>query len=141
MRQARGVPATPPTLPLDTGEFAEVVLRGALRDPAGTGRVVAFFERFLGLRLGGRRWVVLTNRRLLVLRRRDPKAYPAGKWFDVSLDRRRIKASMPFMEGSLVVMAMVSGKGPAALLLPSAAFKEAQRMARALGADEASAGR
>jgi hypothetical protein len=112
-----------------------VVLRGALRDPAGTGRVVAFFERFLGLRLGGRRWVVLTNRRLLVLRRRDPNAYAADRWFDVSLDRRRIQASMPFTEGSLVVMALVSSKGPAALLLPRAAFKEAQRMARALGAD------
>jgi hypothetical protein len=129
------VPATPPTLPLDTGEFAEVVLRGALRDPAGTGRVVAFLERFLGLRFGARRWVVLTNRRLLVLRRRDPKAYAADRWFDVSFDRRRIQASMPFMEGSLVVMAMVSSKGPVALLLPSKSFKEAQRMARALGAD------
>lgn len=129
------MPATPPILPLDTGEFAEVVLRGALRDPRGTGRVVAFFERFLGLRLGGRRWVVLTNRRLLVLRRRDPKAYAADRWFDVSLDRRRIQASMPVMEGSLVVIAMVSSKGPAALLLPPAAFKAAQRMARALGAD------
>ena len=112
-----------------------MVLRGALRDPAGTGRVVAFIERFLGLRLGGRRWVVLTNRRLLVLRRRDPKAYRAGAWFDVSLDRRRITGSMPVTEGSLVVMAMVSSKGPASLLLPSAAFKEAQRMARALGAE------
>ncbi|HEX4428994.1 MAG TPA: hypothetical protein VHZ96_06990 [Frankiaceae bacterium] len=125
----------PPTLPLDTGEFTEVVLRGALRDPAGTGRVVAFLERFLGMRFGGRRWVVLTNRRLLVLRRRNPKSYAADRWFDVSLDRRRIQASMPFMEGSLVVMAMVSSKGPSALLLPSGAFKEAQRMARALGAD------
>ncbi len=129
------MPATPPTLPLEAGEFAEVVLRGALRDPAGTGRVVAFLERFLGLRIGGRRWVVLTNRRLLVLRRRDPRAYRGDQWFDVSLDRRRIRASMPFMEGSLVVMAMVSAKGPATLLLPSRAFKEAQRMARSLGAD------
>jgi hypothetical protein len=130
------VPAKPPNLPLDTGEFAEVILRGALRDPAGTGRVVAFVERFLGLRLGGRRWVVLTNRRLLLLRRRDPKSYSGDKWFDVSLDRRRIQASMPFMEGSLVVMPMVSTKGPAALLLPSPSFKEAQRLARLLGASE-----
>jgi hypothetical protein len=130
------VPAKPPNLPLDTGEFAEVILRGALRDPAGTGRVVAFVERFLGLRLGGRRWVVLTNRRLLLLRRRDPKSYSGDKWFDVSLDRRRIQASMPFMEGSLVVMPMVSTKGAAALLLPSPSFKEAQRLARLLGASE-----
>jgi hypothetical protein len=130
------VPAKPPNLQLDTGEFAEVILRGALRDPAGTGRVVAFVERFLGLRLGGRRWVVLTNRRLLLLRRRDPKSYSGDKWFDVSLDRRRIQASMPFMEGSLVVMPMVSTKGPAALLLPSPSFKEAQRLARLLGASE-----
>jgi hypothetical protein len=134
MRQARGMPATPPTLPLERGEFSEVVLRGAIRDPGGPGRVSAFVEHFLGMRLGGRRWVVLTNRRLLVLRRRKPKAYSEGQWFDVSLDRRRITASMPFMEGSLVVMPLVSSKGPASLLLPSASFKDAQRLARALGA-------
>jgi hypothetical protein len=129
------VPPSPPTLPLERGEFAEVVLRGALRDPGGTGKAVAFAERFMGMRLGGRRWVVLTNRRLLVLRRREPASYEKDQWFDVSLDRRRIRASMPFMEGSLVVMPLVSTQGPAALLLPSAAFKEAQRMARALGAN------
>jgi hypothetical protein len=128
------MPATVPELPLERGEFAEVVLLGALRDPGGTGRVAARIERFFGLRLGGRRWVVLTNRRLLVLRRRKPQAYRPGEWFDVSLDRGGIRASMPYLEGNLVVMAIVSGKGPATLLLPQAAFREAQRMARALGA-------
>ncbi len=126
--------ASPPSLPLERGEFAEVVLRGALRDPNGTGKLSGVIERFFGVRAGGRRWVVLTNRRLLVLRRRDPKSYGPGDWYDVSLDRRRIHASMPFMEGSLVVMALVSAKGPASLLLPEGALAEARRMARALGA-------
>ena len=126
--------ATPPELPLDRGEFVEVLLRGALRDPNGTGRLAAAAERFFGLRLGARRWIILTNRRLLVLRRRDPKAYGAGDWFDVCLDRAGIRASMPFMEGSLVVMALVSGMGPASVLLPEASYREAVRLARALGA-------
>jgi hypothetical protein len=134
MRQARVVPATPPTLPLEIGEFVELILRGAYRDKGGPGRVGAFIERFLGLRLGGKRWIVLTNRRLLLLRRRDPKRYRPDEWFDVSLDRKRISASMPVMEGSLVVLPIVSAKGPATLLLSAKAFKEAQRTARALGA-------
>ena len=128
------MPTAPPDLPLDRGEFTEVVLRGALRDAAGPGRVSGLIERFFGMRLGGKRWVVLTNRRLVVLRRRKPASYAANEWFDVSLDRRTIRASMPFVEGNLVVMAMVTGKGPTSLLLPGSAFKEAQRMARALGA-------
>ncbi len=128
------MPASPPTLPLDVGEFVEQILRGAYRDQGGPGRIGAFVERFLGLRLGGSRWIVLTNRRLLLLRRRNPQAYKPGEWFDVSLDRRRVSASMPVMEGSLVVLAFVGSKGPASLLLPAAAFKDAQRMARALGA-------
>jgi hypothetical protein len=128
------VPAAPPPLPLDRGEFSEVVLRGSLRDAAGPGRVTGYLERFFGMALGGKRWVVLTNRRLLVLRRRKPASYGGQEWFDVALDRRGIRASMPFMEGNLVVMAMVSGKGPYSMLVPGKAFKEAQRMARALGA-------
>lgn len=128
------MPKAPPELPLDHGEFTEVVLRGALRNAAGPGKVTGFLERFFGMRMGGRRWVVLTNRRLLVLRRREPASYAANEWFDVSLDRRTLRASMPYMEGNLVVMAMVSGKGPTSLLLPGRVFKEAQRMARALGA-------
>lgn len=134
MRQARGVPSSPPTLPLPPGEFVEVILRGAFRDKGGPGRLSAFIERFLGLRLASSRWIVLTNRRLLLLRRRDPQAYKPGEWFDVSLDRKRVSASMPITEGSLVVLPIVGAKGPASLLLPQKAFKEAQRMARALGA-------
>jgi hypothetical protein len=121
-------------MPLERGEFTEVVLRGAIRDAAGPGRITGFLQRFFGVQLGGKRWVALTNRRLLVLRRRKPGAYEGDKWFDVSLDRRLIRAAMPFVEGNLVVMTIVSGKGPATLLLPGSAFKEAQRMARALGA-------
>ena len=34
------------TLPLEPGEFAEVVLRGALRDPAGPGRLSRFHRAF-----------------------------------------------------------------------------------------------
>ncbi len=141
MRQARGMPASPPTLPLDVGEFVELILRGAYRDRGGPGRFGAFVERFLGLRLGGSRWIVLTTRRLLVLRRRNPKAYRAGEWFDVSLDRRRVQASMPFMEGSLVVLPLVSSQGPASLLLSGKTFKDAERMARALGATSGKKGR
>ncbi len=126
--------ATPPELPLDRGEFAEVVLRGALRSPGGPGRLAGFFERFFGVRFGSRRWVILTNRRLLLLRRRKPTAYKSNEWFDVSLDRRSIRASEPVVEGSLVVVAFVSGKGPATLLLPQNSYREAVRFARALGA-------
>jgi hypothetical protein len=128
------MPAAPPELPLEHGEFAEVVLRGALRDPNGVGRLSAKVERFLGLWLGSRRWIVLTNRRLLVLRRRDPKAYGAGNWYDVSLDRVAIRASMPSVQGDLVVMTLVSRLGPGSLLLRRRFYREAVRMARALGA-------
>jgi hypothetical protein len=128
------VGATPPDLPLERGEFAEVVLRGALRDPGGPGKWAAFFEQFFGARLGQRRWVVLTNHRLLLLRRRDPTAYAGDQWFDVSLDRRTLHATAPYMEGSLVVVALVSSKGPANLLLPQKSYREAVRFARAIGA-------
>ncbi len=125
-----------PDLPLARGEFTEVVLRGAMRTSDGPGRLSGLVERFFGARVGSRRWIVLTNTRLLVLRSRDPAAYAADDWFDVSLDRSGIKASMPFMEGSLVVVAIVSRKGPATLLLPEASYREAVRFARALGAKE-----
>jgi hypothetical protein len=123
----------PPELPLERGEFAELVLRGALRDPSGPGKLTSLAERFLGMRLGGRRWVVLTNNRLLVLRRRNPKAYRKDQWFDVSLDRAGVRVSPPFTEGSLVVTPLVTRKGPLTLLLPERSFKEAQRLARSLG--------
>ncbi len=128
--------ATPPTLPLEAGEFVEVVLRGALRDPRGVGRRAALVERFLGMRFGSKRWIALTNRRLVVLRRRDPGAYRGDDWFDVSLDRTGISASMPYVQGSLVVLAIVSRIGPATILLPGSAYREAVRMARSLGAVE-----
>jgi hypothetical protein len=128
------VAATPPDLPLERGEFAEVVFRGALRDPNGTGKLSGFFERFFGARLGSRRWVVLTNNRLLLLRRRDPKKYKGDQWYDASFDRRRLHAAAPFMEGSLVVVALVTSKGPATLLLPEKSYREAVRFSRAVGA-------
>lgn len=126
--------ATPPDFPLELGEFAEVVLRGALRDPGGVGKLSGFFERFFGARLGQRRWVVLTNNRLLLLRRRNPKAYQGDLWFDASFDRRRLHAAAPFVEGSLVVVALVTSKGPATLLLPQKSYREAVRFARAINA-------
>ena len=133
-------PAVVPDLPLQRGEFTEVVLRGAMRT-SDAGKLSGFVERFFGARLGSSRWIVLTNARLLVLRARDPSAYGADDWFDVSLDRGGIKASMPFMEGSLVVVAIVSRKGPATLLLPEASYREAIRFARALGAEDRRPGR
>lgn len=132
--QAQGVAATPPDLPLERGEFAEVVLRGALRDPGGTGRLSGFLERFFGARLGSRRWVILTNQRLLLLRRRDPKSYKGDQWFDAQFDRRALHAAAPFVEGSLVVVALVTSKGPATLLLPEKFYREAVRFSRAVGA-------
>jgi hypothetical protein len=128
------VAATPPDFPLELGEFAEVVLRGALRDPRGVGKLSGFFERFFGARLGQRRWVILTNNRLLLLRRRDPKHYKGDLWFDAAFDRRALHAAPPFMEGSLVVVALVSSIGPATLLLPQKSYREAVRLARAIGA-------
>ena len=129
--QARGLAATPPDPPLERGEFTEVVLRGALRDPGGPGscRILrALLRRAPRLR----RWVILTNHRLLLLRRRDPKRYQAREWYDASFDRRALRASTPFLEGSLVVVALVTSKGPASLLLPERSLPEARRMARAL---------
>jgi hypothetical protein len=128
------MPDTPPQAPLERGEFVEVVLRGQLRNPGGVGRLAGAIERFLGLRLGSKRWILLTNHRLLVLRRRSPAAYSGDDWFDVSLERATLRASMPFVEGTLVVMPLVSRLGPASMLLPQRSYREAVRLARAIGA-------
>ncbi len=133
-RQAEGMADTPPELPLERGEFVEVVLRGQLRDPGGIGRFASLAERFLGLRFGSKRWIMLTNRRLLVLRRRKPSAYEGESWYDVALDRAGLRASMPFMEGSLVVLPVTSSLGPSSMLLPERSYREAVRLARSIGA-------
>src|SRR5436305_11120570 len=85
-------------IPLDRGEFTEVLLRGVLRDPEGVGRLTAVAERFLGQVLTGRRWILLTNKRLLLLRARSPKRYREGEWFDVAFDRRSLRPGAPRSE-------------------------------------------
>lgn len=137
--------AAPPEAPLERGEFVEVALRGVLRDPAGPGRVVAAAERFLGRIFARRRWLLLTNRRLVLLRGRAPSSYGADDWYDVSVDRRSIRAGLPVVHADICFVGLV-WRGPQAgtradarpgsysLLLPASAYREAERFARALGA-------
>jgi hypothetical protein len=123
----------PPEIPLDRGEFTEVLLRGVLRDPEGVGRLTALAERFLGQVLTGRRWILLTNRRLLLLRSRKPRTYREGEWFDAAFDRRSIRAGAPVTTGRMVVVPLTTRLGLRTLLVPSESYKETVRLARALG--------
>jgi hypothetical protein len=123
----------PPEIPLDRGEFTEVLLRGVLRDPEGVGRLTALAERFLGQVLTGRRWILLTNRRLLLLRSRKPRTYREGEWFDAAFDRRSIRAGAPVTTGRMVVVPLTTRLGLRTLLVPSESYKESVRLARALG--------
>ena len=125
--------ATPPEVPLDRGEFLEVVLRGVLRDPEGTGRLTAVAERFLGRVLTPRRWILLTNKRLLMLRNRKPGSYGEGEWFDVALDRRNLRAGAPVTTGEMVVLPLTTPLGLRTILVPAASYKESVRLARGLG--------
>ena len=111
-------------------------MRGALRDPAGTGRVVAFFERFLGLRLGGQ---------ALGGADQSPVAGAAPPRPE-RVRRRPVVRRFPRPPANPGVDALHGGQpggdgpGQPARVQPpcccrGSAFKEAQRMARALGAD------
>ncbi len=138
-------PGGPPPVPLDRGEFVEVALRGVLRDPDGPGRAVAAAERFLGRTMAPRRWLLLTNRRLVQLRPKPPASYGEGDWYDVSVDRRSVRAGLPVVRADVCVVGLV-WRGPQAgtradarqgshtLVLPATAYREAERFARALGA-------
>jgi hypothetical protein len=130
---------TPPDIadiPLDRGEFTEVLLRGVLRDPDGVGRLTALAERFLGQVLTGRRWILLTNKRLLLLRARNPKRYREGEWFDVAFDRRNLRPGEPVTTGRMVVLPLTTQLGLRTVLVPDRSYKESLRLARALGLPE-----
>jgi hypothetical protein len=120
-------------IPLDRGEFTEVLLRGVLRDPEGVGRLTALAERFLGKVLTSRRWILLTNKRLLLLRARKPSRYREGEWFDVAFDRRNLRAGAPVTTGDVVVLPLTTRLGMRTVLVPATAYKESVRLARALG--------
>jgi hypothetical protein len=120
-------------IPLDRGEFTEVLLRGVLRDPDGVGRLTALAERFFGQVLTGRRWILLTNKRLLLLRARKASSYDKGEWFDVAFDRRGIRPGAPITTGRMVVLPLTTNKGLRTVLVPDRSYKESLRLARALG--------
>jgi len=124
----------PPDVPLDRGEFLEVVLRGVLRDPEGVGRLTALAERFLGRVLTRHRWILLTNRRLLFLRARKPSRYREGEWYDVAFDRRALRAGSPVTTGDMVVVPLTTRLGLRTLLVPAKSYQESVRLTRALGA-------
>lgn len=121
------------SFPLERGEFTEVLLRGVLRDPDGVGRLTALAERFFGQVLTGRRWILLTNKRLLLLRARKPSSYRDGEWFDVAFDRRNIRPAAPVTTGRMVVLPLTTAKGMRTLLVPDRSYKESLRLAKALG--------
>lgn len=118
----------PPQVPLDPGEFTEVVLRGRLTDPSGPGRLAAKAERFLGHRLGTSRWVLLTTRRLLVV-----APFPReGDWFDVAFDRREVTASPGVKRGDLITVDLATPAGRQVLRVPVGIRSEVSRFVRAL---------
>jgi len=135
----------PPEAPLDRGEFVEVALRGILRDPEGPGRLVAAAERFVGRSFARRRWLLLTNKRLVMLRDRAPSSYGEADWYDVSVDRRSVRAGLPVVRGDICVVGLVwrgpqagtrsdARQGSHSLLVPATVYREAERFARSLGA-------
>jgi hypothetical protein len=123
-------------IPLDRGEFTEVLLRGVLRDPDGVGRLTALLERFLGQVLTTKHWILLTNKRLLLLRSRSPKHYREGEWFDVAFDRRSLRPGAPVTTGRMVVLPLTTKLGLRTVLVPDRSYKESLRLARALGLPE-----
>jgi hypothetical protein len=127
------VPAAPPEVPLELGEFVEVVLRGALRDPQGPGRLVALAERFLGRLIARKRWLLLTNRRLLLLRRKKPGRYRENDWYDAAFDRRNLHAKPPVTVGDMVTLQLGTTLGPRTIVVPARSYQEAARLARSVG--------
>ncbi len=127
----RGMPARrsgPPDVPLEPGEFTEVVLRGRLTDPAGPGALTARAERFIGHRLGASRWILLTTRRLLVV-----APFPrAGDYFDVAFDRRTVAASQGRKRGDLITVDLMTPAGRQVLRVPASLRGEVSRLIRAL---------
>ncbi|SBW19864.1 hypothetical protein [Protofrankia symbiont of Coriaria ruscifolia] len=119
---------SPPEVPLEPGEFTEVVLRGRLTGPSGPGALTARAERFIGHRLGTSRWILLTTRRLLVV-----APFPrAGDYFDVAFDRRVVSASQGRKHGDLITVDLMTPAGRQVLRVPAALRSEVARFIRAL---------
>jgi hypothetical protein len=117
-----------PDVPLEPGEFTEVVLRGQLTDPDGPGHLTARAERFLGHRLGVSRWILLTSRRLLVL-----SPFPKeGAWFDAAWDRREVRASQGVKHGDLIRVHLTTPGGPQVLRVSARIRPEVSRFIKAL---------
>nr|WP_241842241.1 hypothetical protein [Pseudofrankia sp. BMG5.36] len=118
----------PPDVPLEPGEFTEVVLRGRLTDPAGGGRITAKAERFIGHRLGMSRWILLTSRRLLVV-----APFPReGDWFDIVWDRREVTAAQGVKHGDVIRVQLATPGGPQVLRVSARIRSEASRFIKAL---------
>ncbi|ONH32175.1 hypothetical protein BL253_06160 [Pseudofrankia asymbiotica] len=118
----------PPDIPLELGEFTEVVLRGRLTAPDGGGRITARAERFIGHRLGMSRWILLTSHRLLVV-----APFPReGDWFDVVWDRREVKASQGVKHGDVIRVQLTTPAGPQVLRVPAKVRSEVSRFIKAL---------
>ncbi|MCM3920870.1 hypothetical protein ND748_04145 [Frankia sp. AiPs1] len=117
-----------PSVPLESGEFTEVVLRGRLTDPDGPGRLTSKVETFVGYRVGASRWIVLTDRRLLVV-----APFPReGDWFDVVFDRREVSASRGVKHGDVITVELSTPRGRQVLRVPARLRTEAGRFIRAL---------
>ncbi len=118
----------PPAVPLEPGEFTEVVLRGRLTAPSGPGALTARAERFIGHRLGTSRWILLTTRRLLVV-----APFPVeGDYFDVAFDRRVLSASQGRKHGELITVDLTTPAGRQVLRVPASLRSELSRFIRAL---------
>jgi hypothetical protein len=115
-------------VPLEPGEFVEVMLRGRLTDPAGPTRLVAKAERFVGRRLGASRWILLTTQRFLVVApfaRKDD-------WFDVAFDRRDVSATQGVKRGDVITVDLATPRGRQVLRVPANRRSEVSRFVRAI---------
>ena len=118
----------PPKVPLEPGEFVEVMLRGRLTDPEGPTHLVARAERFVGHRIGASRWILLTTSRLLVVApfaRKDD-------WFDVVFDRREVSASQGVKRGDVITVDLATPRGRQVLRVPADRRSEVSRFIRAI---------
>jgi hypothetical protein len=109
------------------GELVELVLPGTLRPPLRWFHLANQLERFLGVLGPGRRVVVLTNQRLLVL----PRRAGGEQWYDVQLDRRGVRAAGAVRPaGRTGLLDLDTRLGPMTL---TAGADDARRMAALLG--------
>ena len=118
---------------LDPYERVELAVLASVRPPLRRLQLRPRLERFLGVLMSRRRVIVLTNQRLLILRAGE--AATADDWFDVQLDRRRVRADVVREHGG----ALFTVKLMTSVRTQTAAFKrkeDAIVLARALGAPD-----